>query len=637
MQFSPRVAAAGFLAASFVTPAIAQSFCTAEADGTFTPQFSAIPSMVVHSDAVLDATRSDLGLDGAATERAFSFSRTIATILASAGGSADAAAQQAFVKTMLDTFVPVKTFPLNAKAGARMPLDSRGEASELTPAALLDEADPHGMKPLALFNRFDLAPDNWAHCGEHRIVYAHEPDAEGDRFLVIFEAMVPNPEPAAGEAGCKSIGEFWAGLSDSTLTDTDLATRLSAFYYDGKTAPELSAADLVTPVVNFRNYGGDGGRGQVRVNTFNPPEVWQLREWLTQRTFDPDPSKPPLAFVPVTVKNNPLAELYRDDLADTEFLANNPAASANLLHGQFLQALTNTIGPNLLSENSAKHQLLVQELGLYHLGSSPVTGDTVLLNTIGLGSDEKFDEFQSISQGLDDAPGKGGNSALVTQMLSQVGSASTGFVGPQSGEILLNRARASTCGGCHQTAPRAAGFALPGVAVLQRSDGSVLQWPDIAPGFFVHVTESRQLSPSLTEAFLPFRRYVLSRFLCEAPVPTTPTEPIPYGESYEPYNDMPEARTVAAAVGQGLVDEAGSGAYFVDDLVTEFTAGAGVPQPVSAPADRTEQSVRVNAAITELTPEQLAALRLRVTDAIALARSIEQQRAGAFVETRRPH
>jgi hypothetical protein len=637
MQFSPRIAAAGFLAATLVTPTLAQSFCTAETDGTFTPDFAVTPSMVVHSDGVLDLTRGELGLDGDVNERAFSFGRTIASILQSVGGSADATGQEAFVKTMLDSFVPGQTFPLNAQGGVRMPLDARGEAAELTAAALLDETDPHGMKPLALFNRFDLAPDNWAHCGEHRIVYAHEPDSEGDRFLLIFEAVVPNPNPSAGKEGCRAIAEFWAGLSATGLSDTDVAERLSAFYYDGKTAPDLATPDLLTPVVDYHNYGGDGGRGQVRVNTFNPPESWQLREWLTQRTFSPDPTMPPLAFTPVTVKNNPLAELYRDDLVGTEFIANNPAASANLLHGQFLQALTNTIGPNLLSENSPQHQLLVQELELYHLGSAPVTDDTVLLNTIGLGSDGKFDEFQSVSQGLEDAPGANGNSALVTQMLDQIGGASTLFVGPQTGEIILNRARASSCGGCHQTAPRSSGFGLPGVTVLQRADGSVLQWPDIAPGFFVHVTEARVLSPTLNEAFLPFRRYVLSRFLCEVlGTPTTP-EPTPPVDTYDPYGDMPQAQTVAAAVGADLVDEAGSGSYFVDDLVAEFVTGAGISQPVAAAADVAEQSRRVNAAISELTPEQLAALRLRVNEAITLARNIELQRAGAFVETRRPH
>ena len=70
------------------------------------------------------------------------------------------------------------------------------------------------MKPLAVFNRFDLAPADFAHCGEYRIVYGKEnPAFAPNRFLLIFEASVPNPDPDEGEAGCRPITEFWAGLS----------------------------------------------------------------------------------------------------------------------------------------------------------------------------------------------------------------------------------------------------------------------------------------------------------------------------------------------------------------------------------------------------------------------------------------
>lgn len=452
-----QIAAAIGAMAVLINPALAQTFniCTPEGDGTFTPHFNVVPSMVVHSDPVMDATRGSIGLDGTAAERAFSFSRTIATILASAGGDTSAAAQEAFVQSLLDTFIPAETLPLNAKGGVVMPLDARGEAGALSAAAMLDESNAQGMKPLALFNRFDLAPNNWANCGEHRIIYGREPGVGGPaRFLLIFEAMVPNPNPAAGADGCKPVAEFWANLSEPGLSETELARRLSAFYYEGKTSPSLTAPNLLTPVVDYRNYGGDGGRGQVRANAFNPPP-WQLREWLTQRTFNATPGSLPLTFVPVSVKDNPLAELYRDDLAGTTFQAKNPATSANLLHGQFLQALTSTIALRLLSETTSQHQTLVNELDLYHLGTgvgAEVTPDKILLNTSALGNDDKFNEFQSTSQGFSDAPGEGGTSLLVTQMLAQVGSAANPFVNPQSGEILLNRARAATCAGCHMTA-----------------------------------------------------------------------------------------------------------------------------------------------------------------------------------------
>src|ERR1700730_16582223 len=48
-------------------------------------------------------------------------------------------------------------------------------------------------------------------CGEYRIVFARNSGKlDGlNRNLIIFEARVPNPEPAAGPRGCREIVEFW--------------------------------------------------------------------------------------------------------------------------------------------------------------------------------------------------------------------------------------------------------------------------------------------------------------------------------------------------------------------------------------------------------------------------------------------
>lgn len=638
MRYPIVTAFVSLLVVGFPTSTLSQQFqlCTAETDGSFSPHFNIAPSMVVNDDAVLDKTRGDLGLNGNAGERAFSFRRTIAAILESAGGDSGQAAQEAFVQTMLDSFVGAPTFKLNADAGVLMPVDGRQEQSLLTAAEMLDETNPVGMKPLALFNRFDLAPDNWSHCGEHRIIYSR-PDT-GPRFLLIFEAMVPNP--GTGPEGCRPIAEFWAKLSDPSVTSADMASRLSAFYYDGKTSPDLAIPDLLTPVVDYHNYGGDGGRGQVRANAFMT-QPWQLREWLIQRTFNPQPGGLPLSFVPVTVKSTPLAELFHDDLTGTDFLNNNIPAAANLVHAQFLQALTGPVGRPLLSETTAKHQQLVGELPLYNLGTGPgteVTADVVLMNTIALGDNDRFNEFQSTSQGFSDAPGEpAGASTIVTTMLDQIGGATNPFVNSQSGAVLLNRARAVTCGGCHMTAARSqgGGFAPPGVTILKRPDGTELAWPDTLS--FVHVDEARQLSPALLNALLPFRRYVLSRFLCE-PASTEPApEPGPIASDDGLY--ATPKTVMARTVGADIAEKANSGAYFVDALVGSFAANAGtsLPQPVAIGAPMRERSRQVNQIIANMSPAERAALRKRVDSAISLARIIELQRPGAFVEARRPH
>ena len=62
-------------------------------------------------------------------------------------------------------------------------------------------------------------------------------------------------------------------------------------------------------MVQAKNYGGP--LGQVRGNVFiNAPGVakWQLREWIVVNSGQPTPA----SFVPVTVKDNPLAQFYLD-------------------------------------------------------------------------------------------------------------------------------------------------------------------------------------------------------------------------------------------------------------------------------------------------------------------------------------
>jgi hypothetical protein len=174
-MFTLRIIGAALLSAAAALPAQAQDFCQMAGDD-ISLGFDVSPSLVVNSDAILDMTFDDAGLSGGdPTERLFSFKHTIGAILESAQAPNTAASREAFVQTMLSTFNASDTAALNREAGVLVPFDARSEASALTAAGLLDETDTSAtsiaMRPLALFNRFDLAPENWSHCGEHRIVY----------------------------------------------------------------------------------------------------------------------------------------------------------------------------------------------------------------------------------------------------------------------------------------------------------------------------------------------------------------------------------------------------------------------------------------------------------------------------------
>ena len=196
------------------------------AGGRIKLDYNIRPSLVI-DDAVLDVPMSDISSDSS-KESAFSFSRTLGAILKSAGQPDDAAAREAFLGTMIKSLDNDKGLLLNPYSAIAVPVEDRlipdgaegvGEGS-LEPKRLLDPKDADfGVKPLALFNRLDLAPSTWSHCGEYRIVYSIPNGGREKRFLLIFEAMLKNPyfkegEPAASEAGCRAVAEFWADLRD---------------------------------------------------------------------------------------------------------------------------------------------------------------------------------------------------------------------------------------------------------------------------------------------------------------------------------------------------------------------------------------------------------------------------------------
>lgn len=184
--------------------------------------------------------------------------------------------------------------------------------------------------PVALMNRFDLAPSNGADCGEYRIVYALR-DSAGDRAFIIFEARLPNPNTQLGLEGCAGVADFWAKLS----TTTDVTTRaglLERFYFTGIAAEGMT----FSPVVTATNYGlgatgAANGKGQIRTNFFADFTEWHLREFKLKKPCAASASCK-LSLAHVTVKTNPAGELFRGTHARTaafeaSFLAQIPTLS----------------------------------------------------------------------------------------------------------------------------------------------------------------------------------------------------------------------------------------------------------------------------------------------------------------------
>jgi hypothetical protein len=271
------------------------------------------------------------------------------------------------------------------------------------------------------------------------------------RAFIIFEAILPNPSPERGVEACLPVAQFWQGLTN----DADVAsraTKLENFYYRG------TAVAGFAPVVRARHYGLanatgsviSGRPGQIRTNFFVDFAEWHLREFKLRKTC-PTASTCRLLFDHVTVKTNPAEELF----------AGSHARSA-----AFREAFPAQVR---------------------RLASSTLTG-------IGMTVNNNHNEFESVSQASNVVYKNVANTQMRTAIqteLTRIGSRLTV-------NNILDRAATQTCAGCHQ------------VSAFQGLGGG-LTWPSTLG--FVHIDEGGNLSPALTDTFLPRRRTVLEAFI----------------------------------------------------------------------------------------------------------------------------
>ncbi len=336
------------------------------------------------------------------------------------------------------------------------------------PEGALTSTDPSLFIPVALFNRFDLAPADGSHCGEYRIVYAMT--GGSGRNFIIFEGQLPNPTPECGIESCRPVAEHWAKLTGET-DDATFEKAVVSFYYDG--LPGFG------PVITPANYGlgaqgGQYGRsgGQVRTNQFGNSQQWQLREFqLDRQCFSPSPEAKKvckLIFKPVSVKANPFGDLF-------------DSSSQNPLASSFQSAFV---------AHGAGDPSEVEALAL----ANHIMG-------LGLTTDEVFNAGQSTSQPFSGDPDNyvnelGSNNSFSTTIQSEL----TRVGSPLTPQQIARRALTQSCAGCHQ------------LSRFQNSDlGGGIFWPPSRN--FVHVDEFGFLSTALECFFLPHREAVLEQFL----------------------------------------------------------------------------------------------------------------------------
>jgi hypothetical protein len=340
------------------------------------------------------------------------------------------------------------------------PLDCpRNEGTEIGHDPF-DSSQPGFYYPIALVNRFDLAPRDGTHCGEYRVIFARDPSAGEGRNLIIFEAVLPNPRPGCGLEGCREVAQFWAQLS-KVADPAQRARMLARFYFRG--LPDAGVA----PVISAGHFSA--GTGQIRTNQFmtgSQFREWQLREFKLARRQPNANNSSPLAFVPVTTKSTAWGPLFSD----------------NANHSQALR-----FKRDFLSQIDELTNAQAAAIGV-ELSDQSFTGQS----TVRLFGESDY------SQHFDDA---GLFASVMQSRLNMLGSG-------LSPDEIVSRAETQTCAGCHQ---------------LSNNEplGQGLIWP--ASLGFVHVHETQTeliggaphflISDALKDSFLPQRARIFEGFL----------------------------------------------------------------------------------------------------------------------------
>jgi hypothetical protein len=410
----------------------------------------------------------------------FSFERTM-TALASQSGVPGLTATGLF-QQLWDTQNPAPGLGAGAHCNDQVdglgapqingfPYTCRGapsEGAESTCDPFAPES-PCAYIPIGLFNRYDLAPADGAHCGEYRIVYARASGitTTSERNLLIFEAYLPNPHVIQGIKGCKKIIEFWADLSD-TASITERADDLEDFYYDG-----IANVDRVVDITHF----GDNalGAGQLRTNQFlqtsASPRAWSLREFKMLRTCSGNACTA-MRFSPVTNKNNPWGGLF--DPASTH-------AQASAFRTHFLTQVDDLVASSSLT-------------------------------AFQMSTTDTFNSALSEASGSTDTNYMANFGALPSAFRTDIDTAVAAAGSTLTADDVVRRAQAHSCAGCHRLSNNV-------------SLGGGLTWPPSLG--FTHVTEREtevvdgvtrfRISDALVNVFLPHRKAVFEDYLNDRP------------------------------------------------------------------------------------------------------------------------
>ena len=141
-----------------------------------------------------------------------------------------------------------------------------------------------------------------------QIRFAPTPDKPpvNHRIHVIFEAVLPNPHPEQGIAGCRAVAQFWGDLS-SVDSMSDRRARLEQFFFDGLPGFE--------PVVHPNHYtlaSGGGIRTRENLQGLTKVNGTRFYQFRVEKQC-PSASSCTLRLLPDLLENVPWGPLFRAD------------------------------------------------------------------------------------------------------------------------------------------------------------------------------------------------------------------------------------------------------------------------------------------------------------------------------------
>ncbi|HRI69164.1 MAG TPA: hypothetical protein PK156_33265 [Polyangium sp.] len=362
----------------------------------------------------------------------------------------------------------------------------RAEGKLATSTGFFQEGHPDSFVPVALVNRFDLTPAAGSNCGEHRIMFAKLSGQTNpnERVFLAFEGVIDNVVSSDTLVGCRPIAALWASLATETNLQV-IGDRMEALYFNGYAgfspvvSPEHYSSSLFGGEDDGGGYGDKTGHprhGQLRVSE-GMQEPWEFREFHIGFGSVPNP-EPVFAFQPVTTKNNPRAELFDPSVINSD----SEGFRAQLLQELPTLAAKETFGIQFAPQNSR-----------WNAGASMITSNPAADFT---------------SRAFDGEAGQTFWTQIQTAINEQNLDRDCPPDDPLYPEHLMQRVSMLSCAGCH--APEQ-------YLGSSRSLGCGQTWPLVSQR--AHIDERGQLSPAMTDNFLPRRAEILSMYLQACDIP----------------------------------------------------------------------------------------------------------------------